>query len=104
MTTKPVCRVGDEVIGTCNGSGHPAGRPFIGCWSTGSDVLTADGLGVVLLGDSGVTDCGHIFTASSASSIASVSGVGVHRVGDQVLTEGGGVGHSVSGSASTTSM
>lgn len=93
-----VCRVGDIVQGTCRASvsGHP--REFTGVWLTGSDTCTADGLGVVRVGDIGVTDCDHHFSAVSGSDVGIADGVGIHRVGDAVSIAEGGEGVSVSGS------
>lgn len=95
---QPVARIGDTVTGVCNGSGHAVGRPFTGTWQTGSPTVTANGIPVVRLGDTGITDCGHQFTATTASSVSFANNIQIHRVTDSVLTEGGGPGNTVSGS------
>lgn len=100
---QPLARIGDIVTGYCNGPGHPSGREFVGTWSTGSSVVTADGIGVVRVGDVGTTDCGHTFVAITGSPLSNVDDISVHRVGDVVATEGGGVGTTVTGSNVTTS-
>lgn len=95
---EPVCRVGDCVVGTCeaNAPNHP--RDFTGVWMTGSDVVIADGIQVIRVGDTGVTDCGHTFVAVTGSDIANDQGIALHRVGDIVHVIEGGVGVSVTGS------
>lgn len=93
-----VARVGDIVHGTCkaNAPNHP--RDFTGTWLTGSDTCTADNLGIVRVGDVGVTDCDHHFTAISGSDICTADGLGVHRVGDAVSVTEGGEGTTSTGS------
>ncbi len=91
-----VCRIGDTCTGTC--TAHS--RTFIGTWQTGSDILTADGIGVVRVGDTGITDCPvpHTCIATGGSDTTTVSGTGVHRVSDGVTLDTGGTGVSISGS------
>lgn len=93
-----VARIGDTVVGYCNGPNHKKNKEFTGVWITGSETVFADHLGVVRLNDTGVTDCGHTFIATSAAQNVNADNLGVHRVGDTVLTEGGGVGVTVTGS------
>lgn len=99
MSRRAVVRVGDRVEGHCNGPGHQAGRAFFGTFTTGSPTVTLDGRGVVRVGDTGLTDCGHTFVAITGSGLCSVNGKRVHRVGDQVRTEGDGIGTTVAGSS-----
>lgn len=93
-----VARVGDVVVGYCNGPGHAANRDFTGTWLTGSPVVTADGLPVVRVGDTGITDCGHMFYAVTGVEIATSDGLLVHTIGCVCITEGDGVGTTVTGS------
>ena len=95
---QPIARVGDTVVGFCNGPGHDPGLPCTGVFTTGSPIVSSDGLPVIRIGDIGVTSCGHTFVASTGSSIVSADGISVHRVGDICLTEGNGVCTTVSGS------
>lgn len=85
-------------MGVCEASapGHP--RDFVGAWATGSDTVTADGLGVVRVGDIGHTDCDHTFIAVEGSDTCQADGLGLHRVNDVVQVLEGGVGVSVTGS------
>lgn len=99
----PVARVGDVVVGYCNGQGHTPNREFTGVWVTGSDTLTTSGVGVVRVGDTGVTDCGHTFQAATGSDVATDTGQPLHRVGDLVIVEGSGVGVTVTGDDVLTS-
>lgn len=105
MATKPICRVGDTVQGTCrvNSSGHP--RTFTGTWQTGSSIVKCDGIPVVRVDDTGITDCGHTFKAieGSATSVDKSNDRALHRVGDAVQVIGGGEGVSVTGSPSSSS-
>ncbi len=98
---QPVARINDIVVGRCeaNTSGHP--RDFVGTWVTGSDVVDADGIPVVRVGDIGICDCGHTFIAVEGSNIATADELAIHRVGDIVIVVEGGVGVTVTGSDST---
>ena len=93
-----VARVNDMVSGHCDGPGHEARHPFTGVWLTGSSLVSNDGMAVVFVGDTGVTDCGHHFTASTGSPLAGADGQQVHRVGDMVKVQEGGEGTTISGS------
>lgn len=97
-----VARVGDIVVGYCDGSGHSLHRAFTGVWTTGSDVVTADNIGIVRVGDVGTTDCGHSFIAATGSDILTVDGISAHRVGDVVIVEQGGSGVTMTGSDTVT--
>ncbi len=97
-----VARVGDLVTGLCNGPGHDPGRPFTGAWTSGSPAVTADGLPVVRVGDTGLTDCSHVFYATTGSSKASADGYAIHLVGGLCVTEGAGTGTTLSGSSTIT--
>lgn len=96
--SKPVARIGDKVIGTCKApaSGHP--RAFTGTWQTGSSLCTADGLGIVRVDDTGITDCGHQFKAIVGSDLATCEGRKIVRVGDAVQVILGGDGTANTGS------
>jgi len=98
----PVCRVGDVVTGVC--PGHPIPVPFSGTWGSGSVVCTADGLGIIRVGDVGSASCGHSIMAVSGSSIVTADGIGVVRIGDAVITSGGGSGTCASGSDVVTAV
>ena len=97
--SRNLCRIGDQVQGTCrvNAPGHP--RAFTGTWNTGSSNITADGIGIVRVDDTGTTDCGHTFKAIEGAEWSSdTNGKKLHRVGDAVEVIGGGEGISVTGS------
>jgi hypothetical protein len=102
---KPICRVGDHCTGTCtaNAPNHP--RTFLGTWTQGSDIVTADGIGIIRVGDTGVTDCNppHHIRAETGSGAGSTEGAAFHRVGDQVIVIEGGTGVSSTGSPTSTS-
>ena len=98
--TAHVCRVGDVVVGVCEGPGSDHPRDFTGVWCTGSDTAILDGQGVVRVGDTGTTDCGHTFQAVTGSEVGTADGQPVHRVGDLAYVLEGGVGVSVTGSES----
>lgn len=97
-----VCRVGDAVTGICQASapGHP--RNFSGVWTEGSDIITADDIGVVRIGDCGITDCGHVFMAVEGSDVITADDIGVVREGDVVLVLQGGTGVAAEGSDTVT--
>lgn len=98
MSAKGVCRIGDHITGTCQAavSGHP--RTFTGTWTTGSGLVFADGLGVVRVGDHGITDCGHHIVAATGSTISQSESLALMRVGDTVTIVEGGFGVTTSGS------
>lgn len=98
MTFKPIARIGDTVTGICNGSGHVSGYSFTGTWVTGSNNCVADNKGIIRIGDTGTTNCGHHFHATTGSSIGTANGLAIHRVGDQVIVNEGGYGQTVTGS------
>ena len=102
MTAKAICRVGDQVTGTCNA--HTTPRTFIGTWVTGSSIGTVDGLGIIREGDTGITDCNHHFVATEGSSIFKENGIAIHRVGDAVIVTEGGEGVSITGSGTSMSI
>jgi uncharacterized Zn-binding protein involved in type VI secretion len=97
------CRVGDIVTGVCNASasGHP--RNFTGFWTTGASDVTADGIGMIRVGDLGITDCGHTFQAVAGSSDVQTNNLGQVRIGDPVIVIQGGSGTAVSGASDVTS-
>lgn len=96
---QPIARIGDTIQGNCSKHG-----PVSGNFTQGSNVCTADGIPVVLVGHAGVATCGHHFAASSGSSISDVLGVPVVRVGDSVVfTDIAGSGTVSSGSPTSDS-
>lgn len=99
---RSVARTGDTVTGLCRGSGHVVNRPFTGTWGAGSSVVKANNIGVIRVGDTGTTDCGHTFTATGGSSVATADGRQIHGVGNSVTTEGGGTGSTTTGSPTVT--
>lgn len=94
-----LCRIGDSITGTCNASatGHP--RTFMGTWTTGSTTVFADGIGVVRVGDTGITDCSHPIVANTGSAISTADGLAIVRVGDAVSLPLGGSGNTTTGSS-----
>jgi hypothetical protein len=101
VTLKAVCRVGDSVTGTCTvpTGGHP--RAFTGTWTTCAvpGIFSVLGIDIIRVGDIGITDCGHQFTATTGSTnVASGDGKALHRVGDSVTVTLGGSGASTTGS------
>lgn len=97
-----IAREGDVVTGVCNGPGHVANRPFTGVWLAGSGAVNSNSLSTIRVGDTGLTDCGHTFTAITGSDTVTADGMAVHRLGDSVLTVGGGSGVTVSASSDIT--
>lgn len=91
-----ICRIGDSCTGTCTAHRYP--RSFTGTWTTGSTSVKIGGVGVVRVGDTGVTDCGHHIVAVGGSSGIIANGIGLHRIGDSVLVLEGGSGVTTSGS------
>lgn len=93
-----VCRVGDQAEGICqvNAIGHP--RHFVATWQVGSPYCTCDGIPIVRVGDTGITDCGHTIQAVDGAPYSSSDGLRIHRVGDPVIVIGGGTGVSTTGS------
>lgn len=98
MSLQKVARIGDTVTGICNGSGHAAGRAFTGTWQTGSPNVFANEIPIVRLNDTGITDCGHHFYASTASAYHKANNIFIHRVTDQVIVVEGGSGTTITGS------
>lgn len=102
MTAKAVARIGDTVTGTCWAPGHGR-RAFTGLWETGSGSVKAGGLYVVRIGDTGTTDCGHTFKATTGSAVFKADGLAVHRVDDLVVVGDGGEGSTTGGSETVSS-
>ena len=99
-----VARTGDSVSGICSATGHIASKPFTGVWSSTHGTVTADGLGVILTGDTGHATCGHTFRAVTGSSNSIALGLEMHRQGDAIdIVEGSGSGTTVTGSSVVTS-
>lgn len=104
MANKGICRVGDQCTGTCTAAapGHP--RSFIGTWTTGSPTTFVEGLPVVRIGDTGITDCGHHMVAAGNTNTFTADGIKVIRVGDAVSIVEGGSGVTSTGSLIGTSL
>lgn len=98
MSLQPICRVGDQCTGTCNGPGSDHPRTFTGTWLTGSGNMFDGVTPIVRVGDTGITDCSHNIVAQTGSSIGSNDGIPVHRVTDLVYVVEGGSGVSITGS------
>jgi uncharacterized Zn-binding protein involved in type VI secretion len=83
-----VARIGDTVL--CNCSQHGLNRT--GTIQGGSGTVTADGVGVARLGDTGRLSCNHFFRISGASNVSFADGIRIARVGDAVeIVPGQGV-------------
>lgn len=100
---KQICRIGDQVTGTCRFPRNDHPRAFTGTWDVGSGIVTCDGIGVVRQNDTGTTDCGHTFKADGGVDVLSADGLKIQRVGDTVTLLQGGEGVSVTGSGSSGS-
>ena len=96
MTARAIARIGDQVTGVC--LAHNSPRQFTATISTGSSIVTCDGLGVARVGDTGITDCGHTIQIIEGSTLASVLGVAIARAGDAVTVIEGGSGVITTGS------
>ena len=97
MTARAIARIGDQATGTC--LAHTSPRQFTATITTGSDIVTCDGIGVARVGDTGTTDCGHTIQITEGSTLTTVLGIGVARVGDAVIVVEGGSGVITTGSA-----
>jgi uncharacterized Zn-binding protein involved in type VI secretion len=93
---KRICRIGDPAAGTCTAHHSPVG--WTGTIATGSSTVTADGLGVARVGDTGPTSCGHTFQIVAGSSVATAGGIAIAREGDAVIVIEGGSGTLTGGS------
>lgn len=82
-----VARIGDQVTAVCSVHGQVTGT-----FNQGSNVGVADGLGICLVGHTGLLTCGHGFQATAGSHIMDVQGVPVVRVGDPVIVINGATG------------
>ncbi len=97
---QPVCRTGDEVIGTCYG--HSSPRSFTGHWTSSDGNVSANELRIIVAGDIGDADCGHQFVAVGGSVGVNKQGILLQRVGDQVV-QPEGAGYSLTGQSTTGS-
>jgi len=97
MSERNICRIGDTIVGTCNGPGRDHPRSCTGVWVTGSDTGVVDDINIVRVGDTGVTDCGHTFFAVTGSELCQCDERNVVCVGDTVNIQGGS-GVTVTGS------
>lgn len=93
-----IVRVGDTVTGVCNGPGHPSNHPYTAVWVNGDTDKFCDGKGVIRVGDTGNTDCGHHIRAIVGSPISSAQAKPIVRVGDPVEVIEGGTGTCITGS------
>ena len=99
-----IARTGDAVAGICNAPGHPSNTYFTGVWASAHSTITADGLPIVLTGDTGHASCGHTFIATLGSPVLTNGTIQVHRQGDPIsIVEGSGSGTTVTGSTDITS-
>ena len=94
---RAIARIGDQAEGTC--TAHDSPRHFVATITTGSGIVTCDGIGVARVGDTGVTDCGHTIRITEGSGIATALGIGLARVGDAVIVVEGGSGVITTGSS-----
>lgn len=92
-----IARLGDQCQGVC--FAHSGARAWTGYFATASGGFTVDGLGAVVVGDTGNTDCGHHFQAIAGSSVLTGNGIPVVRVGDAVTVLEGGNGTVTTGSS-----
>lgn len=104
MATPGICRTGDTFSGTCYN--HSPYQAFIGTWTAGSTMYTAEGLEIIRVGDTAHASCGHTARATAGSTATVVGGIAVHRVGDAIdILEGShGIGTSTSGSTVITAV
>jgi hypothetical protein len=98
-----VVRINDLAHGLCNGPGHAPNFAYIATYITGSSKVLADGLGVVRVGDMGITNCGHHIQAIAGSDVSQADGQSIHRVGDAVIVIEGGNGTAMTGSDTVSS-
>lgn len=84
-------------MGYCNGPGHVPNLPCTGVYTSGSEDGFSSGVSVVRIGDTGITDCGHMVIVSTGSDTVLMDQPGIHRVGDIGITEGGGIVTATSG-------
>jgi uncharacterized Zn-binding protein involved in type VI secretion len=88
-------QIGDLAQGICNA--HPAPVHFTASFATGSETVSCDGIGLVRVGDTGPTDCGHTIIAIAGSEIIKADGIELVRVGDPVAVVEGGDGVIITG-------
>jgi hypothetical protein len=94
-----VARTGDTVSGVCSAPGHTTNRAFTGVWTSTHTTIQSEGKGIILVGDTGSTDCGHTFRATTGSSLVSNNSTRLHRVTDNInIVEGPGSGTTTTGS------
>jgi uncharacterized Zn-binding protein involved in type VI secretion len=94
-----VVRLGDAHAGVCS-HGLPCCPHIVaGVYVSASGDVSADGRGVVRVGDLVVHSCPHcgVGAAVGGSGTVSANGRGVHRVGDAVVYPGG-AGVAITGS------
>jgi uncharacterized Zn-binding protein involved in type VI secretion len=102
MSAQFVARIGDTGHSICNGhSPNPIVVSFV--WTTGSTIITADGLSVIRVGDICTASCGHTGRATTGGS-STADGLALHRIGDQVTMDPGGTGTTETGSSSITAV
>jgi len=87
---KRVVRLGDHAAGTC--TAHRSAVSWTGVFTTCSSVVGSEGKGIIRVGDTGTTSCGHTFQAIEGSSFITVEGIPVVREGDAVAVIQGGSG------------
>lgn len=94
-----VVRIGDAHAGVCDHGLPCCPHTVVGTYVSASGDVTANGKGVVRVGDIVVHSCPHCGTGVviGGSDTLKVNGKGVHRIGDAVAY-GGGAGVATTGS------
>jgi hypothetical protein len=77
---KAVARIGDHGTGICHL--HSPALAFTTTFTTGSSVMTTDGIGVCVIGSTGLATCGHHTRATTGSGLCGATDGSFHRVGD----------------------
>jgi hypothetical protein len=101
MASAGVARVGDTGSSTINCSLHTPSQSFTYTWTTGSTTIDILGIGVIRVGDTCPSSCGHTVIAFTGAGFSSGdNGGAIHRVGDIVHIQEGGTGVGVTNTGS----
>lgn len=87
--TAQIAIIGSSCAGHC--TGHTGGQDWTGVISTTPNAIgSAGGIGLALVGSTGLASCGHTFTVTDGSTIATAGGVGLAIVGSDCPTSPSG--------------
>lgn len=82
--SRGLARVGDRTFGTCRHPSHSSPIQIGGTIISGAPSVTSGNIADARLGDSVITDCGHLDVIIEGSPTVTANNIGTARIGDKV--------------------